>query len=80
MPASIADLKNDLHRMVVDTDDPEILEQIAFLFAAMRGDKSLWDTLSEAEQQEIQKGLDDLRAGRTKSNEEVRAKVRAILH
>ncbi|MCB0531073.1 MAG: hypothetical protein H6574_15420 [Lewinellaceae bacterium] len=80
MPASIADLKNDLHRMVVDTDDPEILEQIAFLFAAMRGDKSLWDTLSEAEQQEIQKGLDDLRAGRTKSNEEVRAKVRALLH
>lgn len=66
--------------MVVDTDDPEILEQIAFLFAAMRGDKSLWDTLSEAEQQEIQKGLDDLRAGRTKSNEEVRAKVRALLH
>ena len=65
--------------MVVETDDPEILEQIAFLFAALRDKKSLWDTLSEVEKAQILKGMEDLRSGRTKSHEEVRAKVRAIL-
>ncbi len=65
--------------MVVETDDPEILEQIAFLFAALRDEKSLWETLSEAEKVQILKGMEDLRSGRTKSHEEVRAKVRAIL-
>ena len=79
MISSIAEIKNDLHRMVVETDDPKILEQIAVLFAALRDEKSLWDTLSEGEKRQIQRGLEDVRAGRTKSNEEVRSKVRAIL-
>ena len=79
MTTSIAEIKNDLHRMVVETNDPEVLEQIAFLFAALRDEKGLWDTLSAGEKAKIQKGLEDLHSGRTKSHEEVRAKVRAIL-
>ena len=77
---SVLEIKNDLHRMVVETEDPEILAQIAFLFAALREEKELWSTLSEKEKRQIQKGLEDLRAGRTKTHEEVRAKVHAILN
>lgn len=66
--------------MVVETEDPEILEQIALLFAALRQEKSLWDKISDNEKQRIQKGLEDIREGRVKSDEEVRAKVHAILH
>jgi len=77
---TILEIKNDLHRMVVETEDPEILEQIALLFAALRQEKSLWDKLSEGEKQQIQKGLKDIREGRVKSHEEVRAKVQTILH
>lgn len=73
------ELKNNLHRMVVETDDAAILEQITVLFSALRNEKSLWDSISEAEKKQIQKGLEDLRSGRIKSNEEVRAKVRSIL-
>jgi len=73
------ELKNNLHRMVVETDDAAILEQITVLFSALRDEKSLWDSISEAEKKQIQKGLEDLRSGRIKSNEEVRAKVRSIL-
>ena len=40
---TILDIKNDFHRMVVETEDPEILEQIALLFAALRQEKNLWD-------------------------------------
>ena len=73
------EIKNDLHRMVVETDDVDILEQIALLFSALRDEKPLWDTISEAEKTQIKRGLEDLRAGRTKPHEEVRAKVRALL-
>ena len=65
--------------MVVETDDAAVLEQITLLFSALRDEKSLWDSISEAEKKQIQKGLEDLRSGRIKSNEEVRAKVRSIL-
>ena len=74
------ELKNNLHRMVVETDDVAVLEQIALLFSALRDEQSLWDSISEAEKKQIQKGLEDLRNGRTKSHEEVRARVRSILH
>lgn len=77
---TVLEIKNDLHRMVVETEDPEVLEQIALLFAALRQEKSLWDNLSDSEKQRIQKGLEDIREGRVKSHEEVRAKVHAILH
>jgi len=33
------ELKNNLHRMVVETDNVEILEQISILFAALRDEK-----------------------------------------
>ena len=73
------ELKNTLHRMVVETDDVVVLEQIALLFSALRDEQSLWDSISEAEKKQIQKGLEDLRNGRTKPHEEVRARVRSIL-
>lgn len=77
---STADIKNSLHRMVVETDDPVVLEQIAYLFAVLREEKSLWETLSEQEKLQIQKGLEDIKHNRTKSHEEVRGKVRALLN
>lgn len=72
------EIKDKLHRMVLETDDVDVLEQIALLFAALRDEKSLWDTIGEAEKSQIKRGIDDLQSGRTKSNEEVRAKVREI--
>lgn len=65
--------------MVVETEDVDVLEQIALLFSALRDEKSLWDTIGEAEQNQIKRGLEDLQSGRTRSNKEVRAKVREVL-
>lgn len=73
------EIKDKLHRMVLETDDVDVLEQIALLFSALRDEKSLWDTIGQAEKTQIKRGLEDLYASRTKSNEEVRAKVREIL-
>jgi len=73
------EIKDKLHRMVLETDDVDVLEQIALLFSALRDEKSQWDSIGEAEKAQIKRGMEDLHAGRTKSNEEVRANVREIL-
>lgn len=39
---SIADLKNDLHKMVVETDDPLALQQIKQYFQSLIDDKYDW--------------------------------------
>ncbi len=74
------EIKNNLHRMVVETDDLEVLEQIALLFSALRNEKGEEAGISESEKAQIRKGLEDLKNGRIKSNEDVRGKVRAILN
>ncbi len=53
---STAELKNSLHKMVVETDDPDILKQVAALFASLLGEKDWWDLLSEEEKKKIQLG------------------------
>lgn len=73
------EIKDKLHRMVVETDDVDVLSQIELLFSALRDEKSLWDTIGEAEKKQIKRGLEDMRTGRIKSHEEVRAKVREML-
>ncbi|MBX2930137.1 MAG: hypothetical protein KF852_20060 [Saprospiraceae bacterium] len=77
---NVAEIKNDLHRVIVETDDLEILEQMMAYIAVLRDEKKIWDTLSDAEKESIQRGLADMDAGRTKTNEEVRAKVSSIFN
>jgi len=76
---NVAEIKNDLHRMVVETNDPAILEQIASLFASLRAEKNWWDTISEQEKALIEKGRQDMAEGKTVPRSEVRQQVRQIL-
>jgi len=76
---SVAELKNNLHRMVVETDDPEILAQIAALFASLLGETDWWDSLSNEEKQRIEQGEADADAGRTVPYAQVKEKAKGIL-
>ena len=46
---SALELKNNLLRMVIETDDPLLLKQVIALFATLRQEKDWWDLLSDAE-------------------------------
>lgn len=72
-------MKNNLHRMVVETNDPDILAQIAALFASLRGEEDWWDALSDEEKEQIERGLADVEAGRTVPYAEVKDKLRSVL-
>ena len=76
---SVAEIKNNLHRMVVETDDPEILAQIAALFASLHGEHDWWDILSTEEKKKIERGEADAEAGRTAPYSQVKERVKDIL-
>ncbi|MCB9297115.1 MAG: hypothetical protein H6559_28930 [Lewinellaceae bacterium] len=76
---SVAELKNNLHRMVVETNDPEILAQIAALFTSLLGEEDWWDSLSNEQKKKIEEGEADSEAGRTVPYSEVKEKTKGIL-
>jgi len=74
------ELKNDLHRMVDETNDPLILKEIAALFAALREEGGdWWDLISEEEKEKIELGRAQVAAGQTVPHEVVRAKAQLII-
>jgi hypothetical protein len=74
-----ADIKNDLHRMVVETNDTEILARVRAFFTSLRKETDWWDELSEEDIALIELGEQQLDEGITVTNEDVRAKVEAKL-
>ena len=76
---SALELKNNLLRMVVETDDPLLLKQIIALFATLRQEKDWWDLISDAEKQKIELGMRQAAEGKIVSHEVVRAEERQLL-
>jgi predicted transcriptional regulator len=75
-----AAIKNDLHRMVDETNDPLILKQVAALFASLREEGGdWWDLISAAEKAKIEAGRAQAAAGQLVPHEVVRAKAQKIL-
>lgn len=77
---TIAEIKNDLHRMVVETNDKTLLEHIALLFAQLREEKDWESVITEREKILIEKGRQDLLAGRTVTRATIRKDAEEILH
>lgn len=77
---STSELKNDLHRMVVETDDPLILEQIAALFASLRNEEEdWWDMISEEEKEKIEIGAAQAMEGKVVTWESVQEKAEKMI-
>lgn len=65
--------------MIVETDDPDTLESLMAYFASLKEEQISWATLPEMERNLIEKGLEDLKAGMTKTYEEVRTKAENLI-
>ena len=79
---SSAILKNELHRMVVETDNPVVLRKIKSIFSILleQGDEEdWWDTISEREKAAIQKGLKQLENGERIPHAVVRQEIDRLL-
>lgn len=70
--STIAALKNNIHELVVNTRDIEILEMVEIYFQSLVSNEDWWDKTNSKERQLIHKGMKDIQEGRVLSNEEVR--------
>ncbi len=79
---STAEIKNDLHRMVVETEDINILQKIKAIFNSLIKDESSadwWDIISDHEKASIKKGLQQLKNGERIPHAEVRKEINELL-
>lgn len=76
MRSNTADIKNQLHKLIVETDDETILTKVQAYFTTLK-EKNIdwWDMISDQEKKDIKKGLQQLENGEGIPNEQVKRKV-----
>ena len=76
-----AELKSDLHRLVVETNDINILTQMREYFKKLRKTKTAdwWDTLTTEQQNSINKGVEQLDNNKGITHQNVRKNVNKLL-
>jgi hypothetical protein len=71
-------IKEHLHKLVVDTDDMDVLLQVEAYFESLLGNQDWWDELSEKQKKQIEVSREQLAKGEAIPHEAVREKVKKI--
>ena len=80
MNTSIAEIKNYLHKLVVETDDENILGKVQAYFTTLKSENvDWWDVIPDHEKKVIDIGLQQLENGEGIPHEEVKRKVDKLL-
>ncbi len=80
MRSNTADIKNQLHKLIVETDDETILTKVQAYFTTLKETNiDWWDTIYDKEKDAINLGLRQLENGEGIPHEEVRKKADKIL-
>jgi hypothetical protein len=75
-----AELKSDLHRLIVETNDINVLFDIRQYFLKLKAkDVDWWDLISTEQKESIQKGMEQLEKGEGLAHQKVRQKVNKLL-
>jgi len=76
---SVLEIKNDLLRLVVETNDAELLDTVRNYFKILKKEPVSQEEIEAQELRMIDLGLAQIDAGKTASNADVSAKIRARL-
>ena len=76
---SAAELKNDLIKVIVNSDDISFLKQVKDFFKKHNATTDWWDEISDHDKEMIELGLKDIEEGRVMPHEEVRAEINKLL-
>ena len=80
MNSNTAEIKNYLHKLIVETDDESILSKVQAYFTTLKGKNvDWWDMISDQEKDAINTGLRQLENGEGIPHEQVRKKADKIL-
>ena len=73
---SAAELKSTLHKLIVETDDVNVLAKIKEIFFALKSDTVDWaDLISDQEKKMIETGLEQADKGSLISHDQVRNRI-----
>lgn len=76
---SSAEIKNEIHKLVVETEDLKVLRAIKEIFEAMRksddSDKDWWEELSPNQQKLVTASLKQADAGNYISQNDARSRI-----
>ena len=76
---NVLDIKNDLLRLVVETDDAVLLEMVRNYFKVLKKEPVSKEEIDAQENRMIDLGLKQINEGKVMSNEEARKKIKADL-
>ena len=80
MNARTSEIKNYLHKLIVETDDESILSKVQSYFTTLKSENvDWWDTISDQEKDAINIGLQQLENGEGIPHEDVKRKVDKLL-
>jgi len=80
MKSNTAEMKNYLHKLIVETDDESILSKVQAYFLTLKNKNvDWWDTISDQEKETIDMGLQQLKNGEGIPHDEVKRKVDKLL-
>jgi hypothetical protein len=77
---SVLELKNDLHRLVVTTEDEVILENVRAYFLNLTSHEDWWDKLPDVQQQLVNDSIKQLDNGQTSTHQAVRERISKLLN
>lgn len=80
MNPNTAEIKNYLHKLIVETDDESILSKVQAYFTTLKSKQvDWWETISDQEKEAVNRGLQQLENGEGIPHEEVKRKVDKLL-
>lgn len=76
---SIAELKNDLIQLAIETDNPAVLEKVILFFQNLREKEDWWDALTPQQRQFIERSSLQIEDGDFVESSTVRKEAKLIL-
>ncbi|MBX2926459.1 MAG: hypothetical protein KF852_01380 [Saprospiraceae bacterium] len=77
---SVAELKNDLIQLAIETDNPTVLEKVIGYFHTLQDEEDWWDALSPDERAFIENSSLQINEGEIVGSADVRKEARQILN
>jgi sRNA-binding carbon storage regulator CsrA len=71
-------IKDHLHKLVVETDDVEVLLQVEAFFETLVSQRDWWEDLTETQKTQIKASQSQLAQGEGIPHESVKEKVKAL--
>lgn len=77
---SIAEIKNNLHKLVVETNDEKILKTIQKIFNELNNEEESdwWEELNEKDKKNINRGLKESEEGIFVSDDDVKERIKKL--